>query len=185
MWCGWPIRLRHPRERAGEGVGTGAAADGAGVAAHVGDALAVGVTVGVDVAVSAGAAVAVSAGAAVAVSAGVAVAAVAAAAGAAVHDAVGVGVPLGVAVGATPPGSVPMASGLNVAAVATPFASTVTLTGSGALSSAPQPRLPHEPDSRAARNVNRFLPVPGTGVANALNCFSSAEMRAMPTWIMF
>ena len=126
--------------------------------------------------------IAVSAG--VAVSVGVTVA-VAVAAGVAVHVAVGVGVPLAVAVGATPPGSVPMASGLNVAAVATPFASTVTLTGSGALSRAPQPRFPHEADSRAARNVNRLLPVSATGVANALNCFSSAEMRASPTWIMF
>ena len=101
--------------------------------------------------------------------------------GAAAQD----GVALGVAVAATPPGSVPIASGLKVAAVATPFASRVRLTGSGALSSAPQPRLPHEADSRAARNVNRLLPVPGTGVANALNCFSSAAARAMPTCIMF
>ena len=105
--------------------------------------------------------------------------------GVAAQDEVAVGVALGVAVAATPPGSVPMASGLNVAAVATPFASRVRLTGSGALSSAPQPRLPHEADSRAARNVNRLLPVPGTGVANALNCFSSAAVRAMPTCIMF
>ena len=123
---------------------------------------------------------------AVPVGVGVAVAvAVAAGAGVAAHVGVAVGVALGVAVAATPPGSVPMASGVKVAAVATPLASTVRLTGSGALSRAPQPRLPHEADSRAARNVNRLLPVAGTGEAKAVNGFSSRAVRAMPTCIMF
>src|ERR1700745_2109174 len=56
-------------------------------------------------------------------------------------EADGVAVALAAADGSTPPGSVPMASGLKLAAVATPFASRVSLTGFGAFSSLPQPRL--------------------------------------------
>ena len=70
-----------------------------------------------------------------------------------------VGLAEAAAEGSTPPGRVPMASGLKLAAVATPFASRVRLTGLGAFSSAPQPRFSNDADSRAAMNVNRLLPV--------------------------
>src|ERR1700747_332832 len=76
--------------------------------------------VSVGVGVGVGFAVAVSVG--VGVAAGVALPETEA-------EADGVAVALAAADGSTPPGSVPMASGLKLAAVATPFASRVSLTG--------------------------------------------------------
>ena len=71
--------------------------------------------------------------------------------------------------------------GSSVAATATPWPPRVRFTVFCRWKPA-QPRLPYEALNRAAMNVNRLLPVSGTGEATAANRARLAAMKAV--WIL-